>query len=273
MATQSERAKAFHALHHQDGAFVIPNPWDAGSARLLAAAGFKALATTSAGFAFTMGRRDGAVSRAEKLQHIRDLAAAVDLPLAADLENGFGAAPETVAETIRLGAEAGLVGGSIEDSSGDPAHPIYDFNHAVERVAAAVEAARKLPFPFTLTARAENLLHGRNDLGDTIKRLQAYERAGADVLFAPGLADLDMIKTVTSSLTRPVNVLITLPLSKLTITELAAAGAKRISLDAGLSRAAFGAVMRAAREITGHGSFTFLTDAMPGAEIIAVMKP
>jgi 2-methylisocitrate lyase-like PEP mutase family enzyme len=271
--TQSELAHVFRSLHHQTGAFVIPNPWDAGSARLLAAAGFKALATTSAGFAFTLGRRDGAVTRTEKLHHIRDLVAAVDLPIAADLENGFGDAPEIAAETIRLGADAGLVGGSIEDSSGNPAHPIYDFNHAVERVAAAVEAARSLTFPFTLTARAENFLHGRPDLDDTIKRLQAFERAGADVLFAPGLADLDMIKTVCSSVTRPVNVVMTLPLSKLTHAELAGAGVKRISLGAGLSRAAFGAVQRAAREITDHGRFTFLNDAMPGNELFAVMKP
>jgi 2-methylisocitrate lyase-like PEP mutase family enzyme len=270
--TQSERAQAFRALHHQTGAFVIPNPWDAGSARLLAAAGFKALATTSAGFAFTLGRRDGAVSREEKLSHIRDLVDAVDLPIAADLENGFGDSPEIAAETIRLGAQAGLVGGSIEDSSGDKAHPIYDFNLAVERVAASVEAARNLPFPFTLTARAENFLHGRPDLDETIKRLQAFERAGADVLFAPGLADLDMIKTVCSSVTKPVNVVMSLALSKLTHADLATAGVKRISLGAGLSRAAFGAVMRAAREIADQGSFTFLNDAIPAAELIAVMK-
>jgi 2-methylisocitrate lyase-like PEP mutase family enzyme len=270
---QSDRAQAFRALHHQDGAFVIPNPWDAGSARLLASVGFKALATTSAGFAFTLGRRDGAVSRDEKLQHIRDLVAAVDLPIAADLENGFGDAPEIAAETISLGAEAGLVGGSIEDSSGDPEHPIYDFNHAVERVAAAVEAAYALPFAFTLTARAENFLHGRPDLDDTIKRLQAFERAGADVLFAPGLTDLEMVKAICSSVSKPVNVVMSLALSKLTHADLAEAGVKRISLGAGLSRAAFGAVMRAAREITDHGSFTFLGDALQAAELIAVMKP
>ena len=270
--TQMERAQAFRVLHQQDGAFVIPNPWDAGSARLLASLGFKALATTSAGFAFTLGRRDGAVTREEKLAHIRDLVSAVDLPIAADLENGFGDAPEIAAETIRLGAEAGLVGGSIEDSSGNSTRPIYEFNHAVERVAASVEAARSLPFPFTLTARAENFLHGRLDLDDTIKRLQAFDRAGADVLFAPGLADLDMVRTVCASVTKPVNVVMSLALSKLTHADLAAAGVKRISLGAGLSRTAFGAVLRAAREIRDQGSFAFLNDAMPGNELFAVMK-
>ena len=189
-ASQAERARAFRALHERPGAFVIPNPWDVGTARILAGLGFEALATTSAGMAFALGRRDGAVSRDDALAHARTIVGATALPVSADLENGFGDAPETVAETIRLAAGTGLVGGSIEDATGDPDRPIYDRSLAVERIAAAVEAARALPFPFTLTARAENFLHGRPDLDDTIGRLQAFEAAGADVLYAPGLRDL-----------------------------------------------------------------------------------
>ena len=185
MTTQRERAERFQALHRRAGAFVIPNPWDAGSARILAALGFEALATTSAGFAFSIGRRDGAITRDDALAHARVIAAATDLPVSADLENCFGDDPKTVAETIRLSGQTGLVGGSVEDFSGDPKRPLYEFGHAVERVAAAAEAARALPFPFTLTARAENFLRGRTDIDDTIKRLQAFEKAGADVLYAP----------------------------------------------------------------------------------------
>jgi len=269
--TRSAKGIEFRDLHRQPHAFIIPNPWDAGSARLLASLGFKALATTSAGFAFSLGRVDGAVSRDEVMQHIRDISAACDLPLSADLENGFGDAPKTAAETIRLGADAGLVGGSIEDSSGDPARPIYDFNHAVERVAASVEAARALPFEFTLTARAENFLHGRPDIEDTIRRLQAFAAVGADVLYAPGLPDIDAVRTVCSALDKPVNVLAAGGLSGASVTDLSAAGAKRISLGAALSRAALGGLMRAARELVDHGTFGFLKDALPGAEISAVM--
>ncbi len=208
MRTQAERAAAFRALHERPGVFVIPNPWDAGTARLLASLGFEALATTSLGLANTLGRPDGAgaVSRDEVLDNCRAIAGATDLPVNADLENGYAHEPRAAAEMIRLAAEAGVVGGSIEDATGDPRSPIYDFSLAVERVHAAIEVARSLPVRFLLTARAENLLHGRPDLDDTIRRLQAFERAGADVLYAPGLRDLATIRTVVASVTRPVNV-------------------------------------------------------------------
>jgi 2-methylisocitrate lyase-like PEP mutase family enzyme len=264
---QAEKARRFAELHRRKGAFVIPNPWDIGSARILAALGFEALATTSAGFAFSIGRRDGAISRDEALAHTRAMAAATELPVSADLENCFGHDPKTVAETIRLAAGTGLVGGSVEDFSGERQRPIYDLGHATERVAAAVAAARALPFPFTLTARAENFLHGRADLDDTIRRLQAFEKAGADVLYAPGLPSLDAIKQVCAALSKPVNVLT----SGRSVEELAAAGVKRISLGGSLSRAAFGALLRAAREIKEHGTFGFLKDAVPHAEINGMM--
>src|SRR5271163_5194752 len=210
-ATQNEKAKKFRALHEGPDAFIIPNPWDAGTARMLTAIGFAALATTSAGYAFSLGRRDGEglVSRDELLQHIHAVVEASDLPVSGDLEKGFGDDPKTVAETIRLAAEAGLVGGSIEDATGNPRHPIYEHNHAVERVAAAVEAARALPFPFTLTARAENFLQGIPNLDDTIHRLTAFAKAGADVLYAPCLPGLDEIKAICSAVApKPVNVLV-----------------------------------------------------------------
>src|SRR5882724_9919606 len=206
-ASQSAKAATFRALHQGPGAFVIPNPYDAGTARILTALGFSALATTSAGFAFSIGRKDGAITREESLAHCRVIVDATSLPVSADLENGFGAAPETVAETVRLAAAAGLVGCSIEDSTGDSAQPIYDSGHAVERVTAAVAAARSLGFPFALTARAENFLHGRADLDDTIRRLQAFEKVGADVLYAPGLRDLQTIRAICAAVSRPVNVL------------------------------------------------------------------
>src|SRR5271163_1251202 len=261
-ATQNEKAKKFRALHDGPGAFIIPNPWDAGTARMLTALGFSALATTSAGFAFSLGRRDGQglVSRDELLGHIRAIVDASDLPVSGDLEKGFGDDPKTVAETIRLAAEAGLVGGSIEDATGDPQHPIYEHNHAVERVAAAVEAARALPFPFTLTARAENFLFSRPDLGDTIARLRAFEAAGADVLYAPGLPDMAAIREVCAALSRPVNVVVGLAGQNFTVAELAQAGVKRISLGSALARAALAGLMRAAREIRDHGSFAFADD-------------
>ncbi len=264
---QAEKARRFRALHQRPGAFVIPNPWDAGSARLLEQLGFEALATTSAGFAFSLGKADGATSREELLVHLRSLCAATDLPVSADLEKCFGDDPGTVAETIRLAAGAGIVGGSVEDFSGDPRRPIFDLAQAVERVAAAAAASRALPFPFMLTARAENFLHGRSDLDDTVKRLQAFEKAGADVLYAPGLPSLEAVRTVCAAVSKPVNVLT----GGRSVEELAAAGVKRISLGGGLSRAALGAFLRAAREIKEHGTFGFLKDAVPHAEINAMM--
>ncbi len=270
-AAQADKAAAFQALHERPGAFVLPNPWDAGTARLLAAQGHVALATTSAGLAFMLGRRDGACSRAETLANARLIVDATDLAVAADLENGFGDAPAEAAETIRLAAEAGLVGGSIEDASGHPARPIYDMAPATERIAAAAEAARALPFRFMLAARAENFLHGRPDLDDTIRRLQAFERAGADVLYAPGLPDLAAVRTVCGAVTRPVNVLM-LGGKGWTVQSLADAGARRISVGGGLSRAALAAVARAGREMLEGGTFGFMDQAMTSAEVAGVMR-
>ncbi len=259
--SQHEKAARFCALHEGPGAFVIPNPWDIGTARILAGLGFEALATTSAGFAFSIGRRDGvrAVSREEALAHARTIVDATPLPVSADLEDGLADTPEDVAETIRGAAAVGLVGASIEDATGRRATPIYEHGVAIERVAAAVEAARALPFPFTLTARAENFLHGRPDLDDTITRLQAFEAAGADVLYAPGLRELDQIGAVCRALSKPVNVLMVGSLHS--AEALSAAGAKRISLGSALSRAALGSFMAAAREIKDHGTFTFADEA------------
>ena len=272
--TQSQKAERFAALHARPGAFVIPNPWDAGTARILAGLGFEALTTTSAGLAFTLGRRDGAgvVSREETLANAKAIADATELPVAADLENGYGDAPAAAAETIRLAGEtAGLVGGSIEDATGNPRRPIYDFRHAVERVAAAVEAAHALPFPFMLVGRAENFLHGRPDLDDTIRRLQAFEAVGADVLYAPGLTTAEDIRTVCASVTRPVNVVMGLKGARLSVAELASLGVKRISVGSALSRAALGGFVRAAREIAEHGTFAFADDAIPYAEVTDLM--
>jgi 2-methylisocitrate lyase-like PEP mutase family enzyme len=263
-STQAEKAAKFRALHEGPGAFVIPNPWDAGTARILAALGFEALATTSAGLAFALGRRDGAalLTRDETLANARAIVEASDLPVSADLENGFGHAPEDAAETIRLAAEtAGLVGGSIEDTTGDRERPIYDFTLAVERVAAAAETARSLPFPFMLTARAENFLFGHRDLDETIRRLQAYEAAGADVLYAPGLPTLDAIRTVCAAVSKPVNIVAGLVGPRFTVADLAEAGVRRISLGSSMNRAALGAFIRAAREVREHGTFTFAADA------------
>lgn len=268
-ATQAEKADRFRALHARPGAFVIPNPWDAGTARILTGLGFEALTTTSAGLAFTLGRRDGAggISRDETLANAKAIVDATDLPVAADLENGFGDAPEAAAETIRLAGEvAGLVGGSIEDATGDPRRPIYEFQHAVERVAAAVEAARALRFPFVLVGRAENFLHGRPDLDDTIRRLQAFERVGADALYAPGLTRPEDIRTVCAAVGKPVNVVVGLKGPALSVAELAALGVRRISVGSALSRAALGAFLRAAREIREHGTFRFAEDAISFAE-------
>jgi 2-methylisocitrate lyase-like PEP mutase family enzyme len=266
MATQLEKADRFKALHERDGAFVIPNPWDPGSARLLAALGFEALATTSSGFANSIGRPDGEVSLQEKIAHCRALCAATDLPVSADLEKCFADSPEGAAETIRMAAEAGVVGGSIEDFSGDTRKPIYDFDLAVERVQAAVEAARSLDFPFTLTARAENLLRGRNDLDDTIRRLQAFEEVGADVLYAPALTTLEQVKTVTGAVSKPVNVLAP-PLKNVTVAQLSEAGVKRISIGGALARAVIASLLRAGTEMRDQGTFSWTTDATPGAEI------
>jgi 2-methylisocitrate lyase-like PEP mutase family enzyme len=270
-ADQSEKASVFRALHDGPGAFVIPNPYDVGTARILAALGFPALATTSAGCAFGLGRQDGAITRDEALAHARAIALATPLPVSADLENGFGDAPEAAALTVRLAAEAGLVGCSIEDATGNPERPIYDFSQAVERVAAAVEAARSLAVPFVLTARAENLLHGRPDLDDTIARLQAFEAAGADVLYAPGLREVEPIRRVCDAVTRPVNVLAGLGATPLSVEQLAAAGARRISLGSALSRVALGAFLDAAREIKERGSFTFMSRAVPIKELSTFM--
>ncbi|HEU0014855.1 MAG TPA: isocitrate lyase/phosphoenolpyruvate mutase family protein [Longimicrobium sp.] len=277
--SQAAKGERFRALHEGPDTFVIPNPWDAGTARMLEQLGFQALTTTSAGLAYTLGRADGAglISRAETLANARAVAEATDLPVAADLENGFGDAPEAVAETIRLaGLEAGLAGGSIEDATGDPRRPIYDFEHAVERMAAAVEAARALPFPFVLVGRAENYLHGRADLDDTIRRLHAFEAAGADALFAPGITRAEDIRTVCASVGRPVNVLVGLRppggVAPLTVAELAELGVRRISLGSALSRAALGAFLRAAREIREHGTFSFIDDALPYAEANRMMR-
>ena len=271
---QAEKGARFLALHQRDGAFIIPNPWDAGTARILARLGFEALTTTSAGLAFTLGRADGAglVSRDETLANARAIADATDLPVAADLENGFGDAPEAAAETVRLAAEVGgLVGGSIEDATGDPARPIYGFQHAVERVAAAVEAAGALPFPFVLVGRAENFLHGRQDLDDTIRRLQAFEAAGADCLYAPGLTREEDIRAVCASVQKPVNVVMGLKSARFSVSELAAMGVRRISVGSALSRVAIGAFERAAREMRDRGTFEFADAGLPYAELNAFM--
>lgn len=262
-----EKARAFRALHERDQAFLIPNPWDLGSARVLEHFGFAALATTSMGYAFSSGKLDNTLSREEALAHAGSIASATPLPVSADLENGFGDDPETVAETIRLAAAADVVGGSIEDATGRPDDPIYDFEHAVERVRAAVEAARNLPFSFILTARAENYLHGRPNLRDTINRLQAYQEAGADVLYAPALTTKEEIVTVVKSVDRPVNVVMGLKGVQMSLAELSAIGVKRISVGSSLYRAAAGAFFRAAREMSERGTFSFAADAISPKEM------
>ena len=269
MRTYAEKAAAFRALHQRPGAFIIPNPWDAGTARILAALGFEALATTSLGFANTLGRADGAgaVSRQEVLENCRTIAAATDLPVNADLENLYAHEPRAAAEMIRLASEAGIVGGSIEDATGDPAKPIYDFSLAVERVQAAAEVAHALPVPFFLTARAENLIQGRLDLDDTIRRLQAFEAAGADVLYAPGLKDLATIRTVVAAVGRPVNVVMSHADPSLTAEQLGAVGVKRISIGGSLSRRLFATFLTAAREMRERGGFTWVRDTVPSREL------
>jgi 2-methylisocitrate lyase-like PEP mutase family enzyme len=267
MATQAEKGRTFRALHERDGAFIIPNPWDIGTARLLAYLGFEALATTSAGYAFSVGQRDNTIKREAMLAHVSAIVAATDLPVSADLENGYGDTPEIAAETIRLAAATGLAGGSIEDATGHPDQAIYEHEHAVERISAAAEAVRALPFPFTLTARAENYLHGRPDLRDTIKRLQGYQEAGADVLYAPGLLSIDDIAAVVSSVDRPVNVVMGLQGVQLSLADLSAIGVRRVSVGSALSRAALGAFLRAAREMREQGTFGFAQEAVSYREI------
>jgi len=272
MPTQLEKATAFRALHTRPGAFIMPNPWDAGTAKLLASLGFEALATTSLGLANMLGRPDGAgtVSRDEVLENCRMIAGATDLPVSADLENGYADAPRDAAQMIALAAEAGVVGGSIEDATGNPSKPIYDFELAVERVHAAVEVARSLPMPFLLTARAENLLHGRLDLDDTIRRLQAFEKAGADVLYAPGLRDLATIRTVAQSVGKPINVVMSTGDPSLTLAQLAEAGVKRVSVGGALSRLALAAFLDGAREMKETGGFTWVRNTVPTKELKAV---
>jgi 2-methylisocitrate lyase-like PEP mutase family enzyme len=269
--TPAEKAAAFRALHARPGAFIIPNPWDAGTARLLAALGFEALATTSLGLANSLGRVDGigSVSRAEVIENCRVIAAATDLPVNADLENGYAHEPRAAAEIIRLAAEAGVSGGSIEDTTGDRERPIYELGHAVERVQAAVEVARALPVPFLFTARADGLLFGR-DLDDTIRRLQAFEKAGADVLYAPGVRDLATIRTVVSAVGRPLNVVMSAADPDLSLAQLAEAGVKRISVGGALSRLALASFLNGAREMAERGTFTWVRDTVPSRELKAV---
>jgi 2-methylisocitrate lyase-like PEP mutase family enzyme len=274
-SAQQRRGEAFRALHERPGIFAIPNPWDAGSARMLETLGFEALATTSAGFAFSLARPDaeGAVSRDDTLANARAIVEATSLPVSADLENGFGDDPEACARTIREAATAGLVGGSIEDATGRSDERIYPFALAVERVAAAVAAARALPMPFVLTARAENLINGRLDLGDTIRRLEAFAAAGADVLYAPGLRTRDDIAAVVRAVApKPVNVVMGLSGARFSLAELDELGVKRVSIGSALARAAYGAALRAGREIRDAGTFDFAVDAEPYATLNALFS-
>jgi len=266
MSDQDERAERFAALHAAAGAFIIPNPWDPGSARMLAGLGFESLASTSWGAAVALGQLDGEVSRDAMIEHVRQLSVATGLPLSADLENCYAHDPREAAQTLLLAAAAGAVGGSIEDYSLDAEKPIYDFSHAVERVQAAVEAVRRLDFHFTLTARAENLLRGVNDLDDTIRRLQAFEAAGADVLYAPGLTTLEQVRTVCGALSKPVNVLAP-QVKGATLASLAEAGAKRLSVGGALARASVGALLRAAHEMREQGSFGWTAELASLGEV------
>lgn len=271
-STQTEKAVRFRALHDGPGAFVIPNPWDVASARILAGLGFQALATSSAASATVIGRRDGGLTRDEALTHARVIVNATDLPVSADLEKGFGDAPETVAETVRLAAGAGLVGCTIEDSTGNPQAPLYDFELAVDRIAAAAQAARELPFPFMLAARAHNLLYANASLDETIRRLQAFERVGADVLFAPALPDLDAVRAVCSAVSKPFNFMAGIKGKSFSVAELAAAGVRRISLATSLYRAAMTGFLEAAREVIDTGQFSFIDRSASTPDLNRLMK-
>jgi 2-methylisocitrate lyase-like PEP mutase family enzyme len=271
MRSQAEKGRLFRELHKRPEILILPNPWDAGTARLLASVGFEALATTSLGMSNALGRIDGegSVSRAELLENCRVIAQATDLPVNADLENGYADDPREAASILRDAAEVGIVGGSIEDWSGER---IYEFNHAVERVAAGAEMARSLPVPFTFVARAENLIRGRLDLDDTIKRLQAFEKAGADVLYAPGLRDLATMRTVVQAVGKPLNVVMSAADPSLTAAEMEAVGVKRLSVGGALSRLALAAFMKGAREMKEKGAFTWVRDAMPTTDLKAVFR-
>jgi 2-methylisocitrate lyase-like PEP mutase family enzyme len=270
--TQHDKAVRFRALHAAPDAFVIPNPWDAGSARILAALGFQALATSSGAQAGVLGRRDGKVNREEALAHCQAIVEATDLPVSADLEKCFADAPKEAAETIRLGAGVGLVGGSIEDATGDKDRPLFDVGHATERVTAAVEAARGLGFPFTLTARTESFLRGNPNLDDVIRRLQAFEKAGADVLMAPGLPDLAAVRAVCAAVSKPVNFMAGIKGKSFTVAELAAAGVKRISLATSLYRTAMSGLIDAAREVKDAGTFGYVDRGVPSPDLAAFMR-
>jgi 2-methylisocitrate lyase-like PEP mutase family enzyme len=270
--SQKDKAARFRALHDGPGAFVIPNPWDVASARILDGLGFEALATSSAASACAVGQRDGGLTRDEALAHARTIVNATDLPVSADLERGFGDAPGIVAETIRLAADVGLVGCTIEDTTGNQSRPLYDFSLAVERIAAAAQTARALGFPFILTARAHNLMFANPSLDDTITRLQAFERAGADVLFAPGVADLDAVRAICSALKKPFNFMVGIKGKSFSVPELAGAGVKRISLATSLYRAAMTAFVEAASEVKNSGRFSFLDGCASTPELLTLMR-
>ena len=274
MRTQAEKARSFRALHERSGIFIMPNPWDAGTAKLFASLGFEALATTSLGFSSSRGRVDGtlSISREELIANCREIASATELPVNADLENGYADDPDEAATIIRLAADAGIVGGSIEDATGDPAKPIYDFDLAVERVAAAARVAHSLPFPFTFTARAENYLHGRPDLDDTIHRLQAFAAVGADVLYAPGLRDLETIRRLVAAAPKPVNVVMSSADPEITAQQLADVGVKRISVGGALSRLAFAAVREAAVVMRDAGTFRWVRDTFSSKDLKAIFQ-
>ena len=270
--SQFEKATKFRALHEAPDPFVVANVWDGGSARMMEALGFAALATSSGASAGMLGRRDGRVARDEAMAQARVICGATDLPVSADLEKGFGDTPEIVAETIRLAAEAGLVGCSIEDASGNPDAPIYEIGHATARIAAAVAAARALPFPFTLTGRTENFLRGRADLDDTIKRLKAYEAAGDDALMAPGLPDLDAVRAVCAAVGKPFNFMAGIKGRSFTVAALADAGVKRISLATSLYRAAMTGLLNAAKEVREHGTFGYIDSSLGTPDMNAFLR-
>jgi 2-methylisocitrate lyase-like PEP mutase family enzyme len=270
--TQAEKANRFKILHEAPGAFVIPNPWDVGSARILAGLGFEALATSSAAAANVVGRKDHALTRAESLSHGKAIVDATDVPVSADLGNGFGDRPEAVAETVRLAAQAGLAGCTIEDATGNPNQPLYEFELAVERIAAGAEAARRLPFPFMLTARAHNFLYAEPSLEETIRRLHGFEKAGADVLFAPGLPDLESVRTVCASISKPFNFMAGIKGKSFSVGELAAVGVKRISVATSLYRAAMTGLLNAVQEIKTTGTFKFLDDCVSTPELNKLMQ-